>query len=117
MAVIFAQLYVKDKWHGVHAFVVRLRDKDHHALKGVILGDCGPKIGFDNLDNGFIGFDNYHIPKDSLLNKHSDISDEGEFTSNIDSPDKRFAVVLGALGEARMGIIGASSVNIYLMIN
>jgi acyl-CoA oxidase len=57
MSVVFAQLIVEDKNHGPHAFLVPLRDRQHHLpLPGIILGDCGKKIGKEGVDNGFIIF-------------------------------------------------------------
>jgi len=32
------------------------------VLDGVLIGDCGGKIGLHLIDNGFIGFKNYRIP-------------------------------------------------------
>jgi acyl-CoA oxidase len=38
---------------GVHAFFVPLRDvATHRPLNGVSLGDIGPKLGFNSIDNG-----------------------------------------------------------------
>jgi acyl-CoA oxidase len=38
-------------------FLVPLRDRRTlKPLKGIILGDCGRKMGLDGLDNGFIIF-------------------------------------------------------------
>jgi len=43
--VVFAQLYLGVKCYGVHAFVVALRDQFHDLFPGVVIGDCGMKIG------------------------------------------------------------------------
>ena len=78
MAVIFAQLIVNEKDYGPHAFVVPIRDKrTGRPFNGVMLGDCGQKIGLEGIDNGFIIFNRYRIPKDNLLNKFSSIDSEG----------------------------------------
>ena len=78
--VIFAQLYIKDQCYGPHAFIVPLRDRDSHMpLPGVTLGDCGKKIALDGIDNGFILFNHVRIPRDNLLNRFSNVSEEGEF--------------------------------------
>ena len=56
-------------------------------LAGVTLGDCGKKMGLEGIDNGFMIFDNFRIPKDNLLNRFSTINDQGHFESSIESPD------------------------------
>jgi acyl-CoA oxidase len=79
-------------------------------MPGVIIGDCGPKLGFQTIDNGFIGFRNYRIEKESLLDRFSQVSDTGEFQSIFQTSDERFATVLGALEEGRLGIVGSAQV-------
>jgi acyl-CoA oxidase len=113
MSCIFAQLYVKGVCHGVHAFLVPIRNKKTQtALPGVLLGDCGPKVGVDNIDNGFIGFSNYRVPKDALLDRFSQVSEDGIFSSPITNPDVRFATALGALEEGRITIASGSQVKL-----
>ena len=71
MAVVFAQLITPDeKNHGVHGFVIQIRDKlDHKVLQGVVIGDCGQKLGLHGMDNGFMQFNHYRVPKDALLDR------------------------------------------------
>lgn len=64
MSVIWAQLYIDGKCYGVHAYIVPIRDRrTHKLLPGVLIGDCGPKNGLNEIDNGFMLFDNFRIPK------------------------------------------------------
>jgi acyl-CoA oxidase len=115
MSIIFAQLYTKGQCHGVHAFLTPIRDRsDHSPYPGVILGDTGPKVGNESIDNGFIGFNQYRIPREALLNKFSQVSQEGNFTSTIENPDIRFATALGALSEGRVGVSLGSQI---LLVN
>ena len=52
-AVVYAQLKSNGQSHGLHSFVVPLRDPNTlHALPGVTVGDMGEKIGFEGEDNG-----------------------------------------------------------------
>lgn len=57
VSVVFAQLFVEGKCHGPHVFIVPLRNKKtFKPNKGIVLGDCGKKLGLDGIDNGFIIF-------------------------------------------------------------
>ena len=65
--------------HGLHTFVVPIRDPINlKAFPGVVIGDMGEKIGLNGLDNGFVMFDHYRIPRDALLNKNGGINEEGK---------------------------------------
>lgn len=51
-----------------------IRDKDtHKVMPGITVGDCGPKIGLDGIDNGFMLFHNIRVPYDNLLDRFSQI--------------------------------------------
>lgn len=44
--IVFAQLITQGKNHGVHPFVVQLRDSLYHKpLPGLLIGDMGAKVG------------------------------------------------------------------------
>lgn len=87
-SAIFAQLYVDGKCYGPHAFVLPIRDKETHMpLPGITLGDCGKKEGLDGIDNGFMIFNNFRIPRANMLNRFSNVTEDGKFESTIESPD------------------------------
>lgn len=78
MCIVWAQLYVKGKCHGVHAIIVPIRDQvNHKVLPGIRIGDCGPKFGLNGVDNGFIEFNHFRVPVANLLNKVSGITESG----------------------------------------
>ncbi|GIY75599.1 peroxisomal acyl-coenzyme A oxidase 3 [Caerostris extrusa] len=82
-AVVYAQLYMPDgKSQGLHSFIVPVRDpKTLLPYKGITVGDLGPKIGLNGLDNGFMMFNQYRIPRESLLNKNADVTSDGKYIS------------------------------------
>ena len=107
LAVVFAQLHVGGDAHGVHAFVVPLRDEHGRTLPGVRIEDCGPKIGLNGVDNGRIWFDHVRVPRANLLNRYAEVSDDGRYSSDIDNPDRRFFTMLGTLIQGRVSVGGA----------
>jgi acyl-CoA oxidase len=105
-AVVFAQLYTKGEHHGVHAFYVPIRKKGK-LLKGVGSEDDGLKGGLNGIDNGRLYFDNVRIPRKNLLNRYADVDEQGNYSSSIDSPGRRFFTQLGALVQGRVSLVGA----------
>ena len=62
-ASVFAQLIMPDgQNHGLHNFLIQIRnEKTLSALPGVLIGDMGPKIGLNGIDNGFLMFDQFRV--------------------------------------------------------
>ncbi|MDT0182780.1 acyl-CoA dehydrogenase [Microbacterium sp. ARD31] len=106
LAVVFAQLDVAGERHGVHAFVVPIREGGE-VLDGVRIEDCGPKMGLNGVDNGRIWFDGVRVPRTALLNQFAEVTPEGRYLSPIDNPNKRFFTMLGTLVQGRVCVGGA----------
>lgn len=108
MATVFAQLFIGEECHGVHAFLTPLRSREGRLLPGVRIADCGLKMGLNGVDNGRIWFDRVRIPRENLLNRFGDVSPAGKYTSPIASASKRFFTMLGTLVGGRVSIAAAS---------
>lgn len=79
----------------MHGFFTPLRDPNTMlTYPGVIVGDMGEKLGLNGIDNGFAIFNNYRIPRDSLLDKNGTVSEDGKYISAIKDPRKRFGKFL-----------------------
>ncbi|KAL2721083.1 peroxisomal acyl-coenzyme A oxidase 3 [Vespula maculifrons] len=119
-AIIFAQLITPDKVnHGLHSFIVPIRDLDTHLpLPGVTVGDLGEKIALNGVDNGFVIFNNYHIPRTYLLNRTADVTEDGQYVSSFKDKNKRFGASFGALSIGRFNItwICSSFLNLAVVI-
>lgn len=73
-AVVVAQLYTKGKCHGIHPFIVQLRDEEtHKPLPGIKIGEIGCKLGMNSTNNGYLGFDNVRISRSRLLMKNNQV--------------------------------------------
>ena len=108
VCVIWAQLIIDDHWYGVHAFVGWIRNKNHDLMPGVIIGDCGLKQGVHGIDNGFLVFENFWLPYDSLLDKFCSITSDGIYQSPLKS-STWFALSLASLSTGRLTITSGSS--------
>ncbi|MEM7587098.1 MAG: acyl-CoA dehydrogenase [Acidobacteriota bacterium] len=114
LATVFAQLEIDDESYGVHALLVPIRELDGSPCEGVRIADCGEKMGLSGVDNGRLWFDRVRIPRENLLDRFAGVSPEGEYTSPIASPSKRFFTMLGTLVGGRVsvalaGLSGAKS--------
>lgn len=79
-AVVMARLFTQGKDHGVHPFVVQIRDnKNHQPLPGCTIGDIGNKMGYNAVDNGFLRFDHIRIPRRAMLMGHSRVEPDGTY--------------------------------------
>ncbi|XP_058460944.1 probable peroxisomal acyl-coenzyme A oxidase 1 isoform X2 [Malaya genurostris] len=82
--IVMAQLYSNGKCHGVHAFMVQVRDEDTHMpLPGLEIGDIGHKMGFKGVNNGFLGFKNYRIPRSNMLMRNAQLQRDGTYLKPV----------------------------------
>ncbi len=82
-AVVMAQLVIGENCHGVHPFVVRLRDQDTgKPAEGMELGDIGPKPSYNQTDNGYARFNRVFIPRNNMLMGHATVSRQGQYRRN-----------------------------------
>lgn len=114
VAAVFAQLITagpgeEPESHGVHCFFVPLRDENGDDLPGVTTSDCQYKGGLPGVDNGRLMFDHVRIPRDNLLNKYADVSDDGTYSSPIENKSRRFFTMLGTLIRGRVTVGGSAA--------
>uniref|UniRef100_A0AC34R2N2 Acyl-coenzyme A oxidase N-terminal domain-containing protein n=1 Tax=Panagrolaimus sp. JU765 TaxID=591449 RepID=A0AC34R2N2_9BILA len=83
-SIVMAQLIIGKKNYGPHPFFVQIRDSEtHEPLPRLSVGDIGPKFELNSNDNGFLRFDNFRIPRTSLMMKHAKVLPDGTYVPAI----------------------------------
>ncbi len=108
MAVVFGQLVSQGTNHGVHAWLVPIRDEQGNPLPGVTIEDDGPKAGLLGVDNGRLTFDHVSVPRDMLLDRYGQVAEDGTYTSSIENETRRFFTMLGTLVRGRVSVGGSA---------
>ncbi|XP_017889643.1 probable peroxisomal acyl-coenzyme A oxidase 1 [Ceratina calcarata] len=82
-AIVLAQLYTEGDCKGIHPFIVQLRDTNtHEPLPGIKIGEIGTKLGMNAVNNGFLGFENVRIPRESMMMKNSQVLEDGTYVKS-----------------------------------
>ena len=53
------------------------------VCEGVEIEDMGWKMGLNGIDNAKIKFTQVRIPRENMLNRMNDVTEEGEFKSDL----------------------------------
>lgn len=120
MAVVFARLVSAGQDHGVHAFVVKLRDQAGEWLPGVVIGPSHRMTALHGLDYGTLCFDHLIAPKNSLLSRYVKLDEKGSYKGLLRSESHRFNAMMGTLVVGRaliaQGAAGGAKKALYLAI-
>ncbi|KAF9431569.1 Peroxisomal acyl-coenzyme A oxidase 1 [Entomortierella beljakovae] len=77
---IYARLIIHGKDYGVHPFLLQIRELGtHKEMPGIELGNIGPKIGFNTIDNGFMRINKARIPREQMMMRNSKVTREGTY--------------------------------------
>jgi len=118
LMTVFAQLEVEGERHGVHAFMVPIRDDQGAPMPGVTIEDNGLKMGLNGVDNGKIWFKKVRVPRTEMLTRFAEVTPEGKYRSDILNPGARFFTMIGTLvgGRISMALGGNSAAKSALTI-
>ena len=101
--VLFAQLIINNKNYGVHIFLIPIRDSFGYVYPGIKVGEIAVKKRFHGLDNGFLQFVNFRVPKDTMLDRFAWINDKGEYESKLSNPKQLASIAVSNLTPGRIG--------------
>ena len=94
-AIVYANLMLNKKNYGPHPFMVQLRSLiDHKPLPNIMLGDLGPKQGYNSMDNGYAIFNNIRIPRMDMLMGFAYVSSSGEYSKKVGAEKIAFGIML-----------------------
>ena len=101
-AIVYAQLYVDGTHHGLHLFLVPIRNpKTLLTYPGVVATDMGEKIGVNGMDNGILILDKYRIPRGNLLNKSAHVTPDGKYVTAHKTRKEKNGAALGIVSLGR----------------
>lgn len=105
-ALVLAQLRSNGKNYGMHPFIVPIRSlKDHSPLPGITVGDIGPKMAFQQVDNGYLMMRNIRIPKENMLSRFSEVLPDGSYVKRGSEKINYFTMIA-----VRVAMIGGEVV-------
>lgn len=103
--ILVAQLYTQGKARGIFPFVVQLRDAESHTpLEGITIGEIGPKMGLTTVNQGFLGFNQVRIPRQHMLMKYAQVSEDGTFVKGAPN-----VLTYGTMTFIRVGLVRGSA--------
>lgn len=90
---------------GPKPFLLAIRDPaTGRPRPGLVLGDIGPKLGFAEVDNGFLRLDHVRVPRSAILGRTAVVARDG----SVSTPPHAKAAYAGMM-RARVGIVRDSS--------
>lgn len=93
-AVVLAQLVCLGVRHGMHAFIVPIRSlEDHTPLPGITVGDIGPKMGLNHIDNGFLRLSHVRVPRENMLSRFAEVLPDGTY-QRLGTPQSNYLGML-----------------------
>ncbi|GAB1298612.1 Peroxisomal acyl-coenzyme A oxidase 2 [Apodemus speciosus] len=93
-AVVLAQLVCSGARHGMHAFIVPIRSlEDHTPLPGITVGDIGPKMGLNHIDNGFLRLNHVRVPRENMLSRFAEVLPDGTY-QRLGTPQSNYLGML-----------------------
>ncbi|KAK0407614.1 hypothetical protein QR680_003492 [Steinernema hermaphroditum] len=106
-ALVFGQLIVNRVCHGLHAFVIQVRNlHTMEPLPGITIGSVGEIVGsWNGVSTGWMEFRNFRTSVNAMLDRNCNISSDGTYTSKFKNPNLQHAAVLGALAFNRIAVI------------
>eukprot|EP00457_Paulinella_chromatophora_P005942 gb/GEZN01005960.1/.p1 GENE.gb/GEZN01005960.1/~~gb/GEZN01005960.1/.p1 ORF type:complete len:491 (+),score=75.29 gb/GEZN01005960.1/:48-1475(+) len=106
--VVLCDLVVEGQSYGPHAFLVEMRDQHNKLAEGITVGDMGPKTIGNDLDNAWIKFDKFRVPRSTLLSRYASVSKDGKYSKKADQPLSNMEMIGQRLFTGRVAVAQAA---------
>jgi acyl-CoA oxidase len=117
VVTVMAQLYMPDgECKGIHSFLVPVRDEEGRPLPGVKISDVDWLIGLNGVGIGGAMFEQVRIPRENLLNRFADVTAEGKYVTEFDSPGELFRAQISPLMIERLVPFAVAGAKIALTV-
>eukprot|EP00930_Biecheleria_cincta_P069133 TRINITY_DN56911_c0_g1_i1.p1 TRINITY_DN56911_c0_g1~~TRINITY_DN56911_c0_g1_i1.p1 ORF type:complete len:705 (+),score=138.41 TRINITY_DN56911_c0_g1_i1:161-2275(+) len=103
--IVFAQLHLHGKNHGVHGFMVQFRDDKGCLMPGVEVGEIGPKIDARHTNIGYARFTHVRIPRFNMFARNSQVTPDGNY---VPAPPKLSKFGYIGMMTIRAGMVGGA---------
>ncbi|XP_048212005.1 peroxisomal acyl-coenzyme A oxidase 2 [Perognathus longimembris pacificus] len=104
--LVLAQLICSGARQGMHAFIVPIRSlQDHSPLPGITIGDIGPKMGMEYVDNGFLLLDHVRVPRENMLSRFAEVLPDGTYIRHGTVQSNYLAMLVTRIGLLLDGIL------------
>ncbi|QQG29240.1 acyl-CoA dehydrogenase family protein [Pectobacterium carotovorum] len=111
VGMVLARLIVNNRDEGIHWFRVPLRDKENECLlPGISTISCDPKGGVKGYQISGIRFDQVSLPLDAMMQRHSEITQQGTFYSQL-TKSQRFASLFETFLQERIFPLSSGSLS------
>lgn len=94
---------------GIHAFLVKIHDTNLKPYLGITTADLGEKIGANGVDNAIIIFNQYPVPRESLLNQVGDVTEDGKYIANLNNSKEIYQINLKGFSESRVRVLAMTT--------
>ena len=68
----------------------------------------GEKLGYNSVDNGFLSFDQYRVPRKALLSRFMNITKEGDFKMKANPK-----IIYQIMVQTRISIVTGAAINYH----
>ncbi|OMH85070.1 Acyl-coenzyme A oxidase 3, peroxisomal [Zancudomyces culisetae] len=107
-AIVYARLVVDGVERGLHGFLVKLRDENSQLYPEITFTPYNQNAQANDFSIGSFEFNNLSVPREYLLNRYSNIDNQGRFISALPNVSDRYSAIHEQILLGRLSVSSAS---------